>query len=581
MARAAEPSLAAGTIVADSYRIGQLLGKGGMGEVFEAHHLASDVLVAIKLLKESASETIVERFGREGRALGQMRSEHVIKVFDVGVLANGRPFIVMELLVGADLQVIKEQRGTLPMNRAVSYILQACVGLAEAHGLGIVHRDLKPANLYLAELPDGRTVIKVLDFGISKVNALAKAGKTGLTAADDVFGSPKYMSPEQLRATRDVDVRTDIWSLGVTLAELVTGKTPFEAEDFGTLVFNILEADPPSVAHVDEMFGADLDEVVRRCLARDPNDRFPSIDALADALAPLVDVGQTQSQLVHDTLHDATRRGAQLEGRAQPQVTRVLETSSQTQTAAIVRIEIAPIQATVADRAPPPPPPVAAKPPPPVAAKQVSKKGVPMPFVLGAVACIAAGALGAGLLFDGSDKAESRVAPEPSEETPRAKKKRKKKRDEAESPEPTSAPRPMLPAKIARQRTFDVAPDIGQLLKATHPAPVEVRDMLFFNDRAVMLVASGEGVVRYDYKDGQLSDPKPARVTSGARRSERVPLSELKLDLVKAMADKADADWGKGKLHSIALLWRIKEMNWVAASSDGDLKHYDLNGVER
>ncbi len=582
MARVPSPSLEPGTLIADSYRLGRLLGRGGMGEVFEAVHLDTGVAVAIKLLVASASQTIIERFEREGRALAQMRGEHVIKVFDVGVIASGRPFIVMELLAGSDLAVLKQQRGRLPANLVISYMQQACIGLAEAHGLGIVHRDIKPANLYRAELPSGRQVVKILDFGISKVNTAAKAGKTGLTEAGDVFGSPKYMSPEQLHATRDVDLRTDIWSIGVTMAELLTGTTPFEAEDFGTLVFNILAANPPSVAHADVENGAALDAILRRCLARDPDDRFSGVDALADALAPLIDGGVHQSQRVRETLRDATQRAQQLEGRAQPQVTRVIPAASENRTTAVVRITIAPITIapiTIAQGAVTANEPAATV--PQATVPQATVRGEPgrrrrwMLMALSAIVVLITGTLFLAWTSatDAGDPRADRGSP------PKRKRKGTKRKRGGDAPAPESkSDRRTLSPELAARLAFEIAPEIGGLLREAQLPPIEVRDLLFFRDRAVLLVVEGRDLVRYDYRDGELSDAKPSRVTSGARRSERLALKRLDLEIILRMVERAKQRFGVGKLHSIGLQWLKTDVVWVCASVDGDSVRYALDG---
>lgn len=571
MAAVPPPSVQPGTIVADRYRIGARLGAGGMGEVFEADHLETGVGVAIKLLRESASDTIVERFSREGKALAQMNSEHVLRVFDVGVLASGRPYIVMERLHGADLSVAMRQRGVLSPRVAVGYVLQACVGLAEAHGLGIVHRDLKPANLYLAEVGE-ESLTKILDFGISKVNAAAKAGKTGLTAADAVFGSPRYMPPEQLRATRDVDARADIWSLGVTLSELVVGKTPFHADDFGTLMFNILEEEPRSIAHVDPAIGPALDAVVQRCLQKDPQQRFATVEALADALAPLVDDGAAWAQRVRETGEDAKRRFAQLEGRAAPQVTRVLEPPpADRQTAAIVRISIAPIAPTATDLAR-------------SRAVEPPRRSAPrLLWVGGALFVIAGGALAVAAAVSASGDGTRSPAAEKKEERDEE---RRRRRDEDEdgddevAPTSASADRTSLPADVARSPAFRIAPQIVGLLKQASSSPIEVRDLLFFSDRAVLLVDSEDGLVRYDYRKGELTGPVAGR-PMGSRPAARLPLDSLDLNQVASMVDGAEVELGGAKVHSIGLLWLSDQILWVCTGTDGQAVRFGLDGVRR
>lgn len=546
-----EPSVAVGTIVADRYRMGLRLGVGGMGEVYEAQHLDTQVTVAIKLLRESASETIVERFEREGKALAQMKSEHVIRVFDVGVLASGRPYIVMERLHGSDLAVIKKQRGTLNVATAVRYVLQACVGIAEAHGLGIVHRDLKPANLYVAEVADDRTVTKVLDFGISKVNAAAKAGKTGLTEAGDVFGSPRYMPPEQLRDTRDVDARADIWSLGVTLAELVTGTTPFHADDFGTLMFNILGEEPPSMTHVGQAF----DAAVRRSLAKNRDERFQTVVDFAAALAPLLDEGPALAARVSATFADARARARSLAGRAAPQVTRLLPAVDKPQETAVLRISLNPIAPTLTHL------PAAAPPAPPKSRWWLG---------LGALLLVVVGGVAAWAVFGPKNTVE---ATEEDEREPR-------KRRSKSAPVPTaeaSAARRLAP-DVASQPTYRIAPEIVGLL---NDDSIAVRDLMFFDQRAVLLVSSKRGLERYDYAQGALSEPTAAQATSGARLSALLPLADVDLSKVAAMASDAERRFGAGKLHSLGLQWLLDEVLWIASSTDGQSSYYRLDGSAR
>jgi len=221
-----------GEILAGKYRVERVLGWGGMGVVVAAHHLELDQRVALKFLSPQAlaSAEIVARFAREARAAVRIKSEHVARVTDVGQLDNGSPFMVMEYLDGVDLSGWLAQKGPLPAEQAVDFVLQACEALAEAHALGIVHRDLKPANLFCIRRADGNLSIKVLDFGISKVTAPgASSSSPDMTGTTVIVGSPFYMSPEQMFSSRGVDARTDIWSLGVVLFELLTGALRFES----------------------------------------------------------------------------------------------------------------------------------------------------------------------------------------------------------------------------------------------------------------------------------------------------------------------------------------------------------------
>ncbi len=252
-----------------------------MGLVVAATNLALKQPVALKLLlpEHMQNPQTVERFCREASASAQLRGEHVCRVYDVGVLEDGVPYFVMELLQGADLSTILARAGTLPLNLAVQHVLQACVGVAEAHALGIVHRDLKPANLFLTMRPDGEPLIKVLDFGIAKSSS---EPRTSLTRTDVMLGSPAYMSPEQLRSTRSVDVRSDIWSIGVILYELVAGRQPFVGDSFTDLALHIVGDRTPALSGAPKAFCA----VIERCLAKDRADRYANLAQLADALAP-------------------------------------------------------------------------------------------------------------------------------------------------------------------------------------------------------------------------------------------------------------------------------------------------------
>ncbi len=278
-----------GTILAGKYRVERVLGRGGMGVVVAATHMQLDQRVALKFLLPDALDNgeVVERFSREARAAVKIQSEHVARVIDVGQLDNGLPYMVMEYLQGSDLSATLRAQDRLPIEDAVEYVLQACEAIAQAHALGIVHRDLKPANLFLTTRPDGTMSIKVLDFGISKltVPGASSGPEMSLTRTSAIMGSPTYMSPEQLKASRDVDARADIWALGVVLFELLTGSTPFEAETMPMLCAAILTDPPATVRAFRPEVPADLEKVILRCLEKRPDVRFANVAELAAALA--------------------------------------------------------------------------------------------------------------------------------------------------------------------------------------------------------------------------------------------------------------------------------------------------------
>ena len=281
-------SLRPGDLLAGKYRIERTLGEGAMGIVFAARHIDLHELRAIKLMLPSALGNAegIERFLREARAAVRLRSRHIARVLDIGRTDDGAPFIVMEHLEGSDLRTVLESAGTLPVLDAVRYLAQACEGLAEAHAVGIVHRDLKPANLFLAREPNGEPCIKVLDFGIAKISAAADAPALEMTKTAEIIGTPMFMSPEQMRSTRDVDARTDVWALGVILFRALTGQAPFAGTTITQLCAAVVAdpAPPPSSLRAELPFG--LEAVVLRCLEKDPGRRYANAAELGAALAP-------------------------------------------------------------------------------------------------------------------------------------------------------------------------------------------------------------------------------------------------------------------------------------------------------
>ncbi|MFO0740404.1 MAG: serine/threonine-protein kinase [Labilithrix sp.] len=285
---AGSSGVAVGTILAGKYRVEKVLGEGGMGVVVAATHLQLDEPVALKFLHgHLARQTdLVTRFQREAKAARKIKSEHVVKILDVGELENGAPFMVMEYLAGTDLDALVRGYGRLSIPDAVDYVLQACEALAEAHVQGMVHRDLKPANLFISRRADETPLVKVLDFGISKVTGKdgVDLGVTKTNAA--VLGSPLYMAPEQMRSLREVDARTDVWALGVILQEIMTGAPPFNATTLPELCATILQDPPQPLRALRPEAPEGLEAAIMRCLQKDPAARYPDVAAFAMDLYP-------------------------------------------------------------------------------------------------------------------------------------------------------------------------------------------------------------------------------------------------------------------------------------------------------
>jgi serine/threonine protein kinase len=298
-------------VLAEKYRIERVLGQGGMGVVMAAMHLNLDERVAIKfLLPEFVSDPVlVARFLREGRAAIKIRSEHVVKVLDVATLPGGTPYMVMEYLHGRNLEEVLEDQGRLSPELAVNHLLQATEAIAEAHALGMVHRDLKPANLFLAHRADGSPCVKVLDFGITKVVDPKSLVPFDVTKTSIVMGSPRYMSPEQMRSTRVIDARADIWALGIILQELITGVAPFDGTTMPDLVAAILQDAPAPLRQLRADAPEGLEVVIRKCLEKEPSARYSDVAELTEALAPF---GSPSAQLSADRVSRVIRPRTQV-----------------------------------------------------------------------------------------------------------------------------------------------------------------------------------------------------------------------------------------------------------------------------
>lgn len=282
---------ARGTVLCGKYRVERSLGRGGMGAVMLATHLTLDCPVAIKLVPaQGPTDYLAARFLREARAMARLSSDHVVRVLDLDRTADGAPVLVMEFLEGVDLERRLAQ-GVVTPGEAVDWALQACAALAEAHARGIVHRDVKPANLFLVQRLDGREQLKLLDFGISKLSG----DDLRLTRTATGLGSPLFMSPEQLLTPSDVDARTDVWSLGVTIFRLLSNTAPYTASDASTLAAQIAARAPTDLREVAPSVAPALAAVVMRCLEKDVTARWPTVVALAEALAPFAPAGSVGS----------------------------------------------------------------------------------------------------------------------------------------------------------------------------------------------------------------------------------------------------------------------------------------------
>jgi serine/threonine protein kinase len=276
-------------LVAGKYQILGLIGRGGMGSVWEGRHSSLGTRVAVKFIDPEYAESkeACARFVTEARAAATIQSKHAIQIFDHGVTDEGRPYMVMELLVGEPLDKRIDRLGTLDLRDTARVIGHVCRALQRAHDAGIIHRDLKPENIFLVRTPDDDDEIaKVLDFGIAKIKAPpGEEGLSSSTKTGAVLGTPYYMSPEQARGLRNIDHRSDLWSLGVIAHKCVTGVLPFEGESVGDLLVKICTGPLPTPSATFPGLPASFDAWFVRALQREPSQRFASASELADALA--------------------------------------------------------------------------------------------------------------------------------------------------------------------------------------------------------------------------------------------------------------------------------------------------------
>ncbi len=296
--------LCAGLVIAGRYELCGLLGAGGMGLVYEASHLTLGSQVAIKVLRPELLEQpeLVNRFIEEGHYLARLSSEHVVRIMDAGRLESGLPFLAMERLVGMSLSALLEACRRLSVAGSVDYALQICAGLADVHAAGLVHLDIKPGNLFVSPQ------LKILDFGIARPLGGAPSVRR-VVAMDNPIGSPRYASPEQIDDPDAIDARSDIWSLGVVLFEMLGGKAPFGGQDANEVFARVMLGPTPSLRALRPTLDPRLAAVVERCLRRKPDDRFTSARALAAALQPFGSVavsGRAPPLALQRKLNDPT-----------------------------------------------------------------------------------------------------------------------------------------------------------------------------------------------------------------------------------------------------------------------------------
>jgi eukaryotic-like serine/threonine-protein kinase len=286
-----------GTVLDGKFRIDKALASGASGDVYEAHHLGLGSQVAVKVLRPGIPETAHirrKRFVREARVAARIQSDHVVRVFDIVAPEEGLIYIVMELLSGETLADRIKRVGPMSPAEAVGYLIQAASPLAQMHDEGIVHRDVKPSNVFLARDAEGRERIKLLDFGVAAFQQPLARGESSITLTDAIVGTPRYMAPEQVRASKEVDARADVWALGVTLYELLAGSPPFDGQTVLAVLNQIEQQEPRLLAERQPGVSMELAQVVHRCLAKDPARRPADARALAEALAPFA--GESSSR---------------------------------------------------------------------------------------------------------------------------------------------------------------------------------------------------------------------------------------------------------------------------------------------
>lgn len=276
-----------GTVLDGRFQVEKALASGASGDVYEAQHLALGHRVAIKILRPGIPETADirrKRFLREARVAARIRSDHVVRVFDYVAPEEGPAYIVMELLHGETLAERLRRTGPLPCTQAIDFIVQAAKPLAQMHDAGIVHRDVKPSNLFLERDADDKERIKLLDFGVAAFKQPVARADSALTWSEMIVGTPRYMAPEQIASSRQVDARADVWALGVTLYELLSGAPPFDGATVLAVLNQIEHQEPPLLTARRPEVPAQLAQLVHTCLAKDPASRPADARALVEAL---------------------------------------------------------------------------------------------------------------------------------------------------------------------------------------------------------------------------------------------------------------------------------------------------------
>ena len=312
-----DPKNLVGKKIDGKYEVSRIIGAGGMGAVYEAHHVGTRRRVAIKVISTgdlSKDEQLVGRFQNEAKAAGAVDTQHICQVLDTGTDPETNwPFMVMEFMSGEDVQQLLRRVGPIHQDLALRIAAQACIGLSKAHGARVVHRDMKPANLYLARTDAGKVLVKLLDFGIAKVKMehASEMGDAGLTRTGTMLGSPLYMSPEQARGVKTIDHRADIWSLGIVLYEMLSGRTPYHHIDaLGELIIAICSEPPRPIQDFAPWISAEVAAIVHKALKAQPNDRFQTAAEMLEAIkalqadgfeideSMLVSLSETQRNLV-------------------------------------------------------------------------------------------------------------------------------------------------------------------------------------------------------------------------------------------------------------------------------------------